>query len=191
MAESLWNYKDEEIVPEYANFRDAADEASSGGSDDSDEGPAAHLDRIYDPNREDAEDFEMRRFFRTFNPKDFFCDRCGSTFNMKDIAGGKFICPCGGQKSASSDEPLQSTLLVWERKGPPWWDLTWEETKRAEGILDAGEEEAVAEHPEIDEECPQCGNERLQFWTRQLRSADEGLSVFYLCKKCGWRTVDK
>eukprot|EP00411_Alexandrium_monilatum_P118874 CAMPEP_0175678234 /NCGR_PEP_ID=MMETSP0097-20121207/23663_1 /TAXON_ID=311494 /ORGANISM="Alexandrium monilatum, Strain CCMP3105" /LENGTH=191 /DNA_ID=CAMNT_0016985019 /DNA_START=26 /DNA_END=602 /DNA_ORIENTATION=+ len=191
MAESLWNYKDEEIVPEYANFRDAADEASSGGSDDSDEGPAAHLDRIYDPNREDAEDFEMRRFFRTFNPKDFFCDRCGSTFNMKDIAGGKFICPCGGQKSASSDEPTAVNAAGLGAQGAPMVGPDLGGDQAAEGILDAGEEEAVAEHPEIDEECPQCGNERLQFWTRQLRSADEGLSVFYLCKKCGWRTVDK
>ncbi|CAK9037660.1 unnamed protein product [Durusdinium trenchii] len=49
----------------------------------------------------------------------------------------------------------------------------------------------VTEHPEIDQECPSCGHNRLQFWTRQLRSADEGLSVFFLCKKCGWRTVEK
>ncbi|CAK9036633.1 DNA-directed RNA polymerase I subunit RPA12 (DNA-directed RNA polymerase I subunit H) (Zinc ribbon domain-containing protein 1) [Durusdinium trenchii] len=39
----------------------------------------------------------------------------------------------------------------------------------------------VTEHPEIDQECPSCGHNRLQFWTRQLRSADEGLSVFFLC----------
>eukprot|EP00042_Codosiga_hollandica_P018440 m.54229 g.54229 ORF g.54229 m.54229 type:complete len:128 (+) comp48712_c0_seq2:120-503(+) len=37
----------------------------------------------------------------------------------------------------------------------------------------------------ISEECPQCGAQEMSFTTAQLRSADEGQTVFYACK-CGY-----
>eukprot|EP00884_Botryococcus_braunii_P007480 jgi/Botrbrau1/16733/Bobra.0301s0004.2 len=42
----------------------------------------------------------------------------------------------------------------------------------------------------VDEQCVKCGNEEVEFYTMQLRSADEGSTVFYECKKCGhkWST---
>ena len=38
---------------------------------------------------------------------------------------------------------------------------------------------------EVEEPCPKCGEQRVSFYTKQLRSADEGSTVFYNCKKCG------
>ena len=37
----------------------------------------------------------------------------------------------------------------------------------------------------IDETCPQCGYEEMTFYTMQLRSVDEGQTVFYACVPCG------
>ncbi|OLY83386.1 DNA-directed RNA polymerase I subunit RPA12 [Smittium mucronatum] len=37
----------------------------------------------------------------------------------------------------------------------------------------------------IEELCAKCGNNQMTFYTMQLRSADEGQTVFYKCTKCG------
>eukprot|EP00055_Hartaetosiga_balthica_P000773 m.137422 g.137422 ORF g.137422 m.137422 type:complete len:129 (-) comp11705_c0_seq1:163-549(-) len=42
------------------------------------------------------------------------------------------------------------------------------------------EEDAV-----IQETCPKCGREEMTYRTAQLRSADEGQTIFYRCK-CGY-----
>eukprot|EP01091_Cochliopodium_minus_P014689 TRINITY_DN5018_c0_g1_i1.p1 TRINITY_DN5018_c0_g1~~TRINITY_DN5018_c0_g1_i1.p1 ORF type:complete len:130 (-),score=22.05 TRINITY_DN5018_c0_g1_i1:61-450(-) len=36
----------------------------------------------------------------------------------------------------------------------------------------------------IEEECPKCGEEKVYYHTKQLRSADEGSTIFYNCPKC-------
>ena len=36
----------------------------------------------------------------------------------------------------------------------------------------------------ISEICPKCGNPEMYFYTMQLRSADEGSTVFYECPAC-------
>ena len=38
---------------------------------------------------------------------------------------------------------------------------------------------------QVDEECPRCKNPQMSFYTVQLRSVDEGSTVFYKCLKCG------
>ncbi|GBG77402.1 hypothetical protein CBR_g23850 [Chara braunii] len=39
----------------------------------------------------------------------------------------------------------------------------------------------------VDEECPKCGNPEMEYYTLQLRSADEGQTVFYECPKCKFK----
>jgi len=36
----------------------------------------------------------------------------------------------------------------------------------------------------IPEECPECHAKEMYFYTMQLRSADEGSTVFYECVRC-------
>ena len=41
----------------------------------------------------------------------------------------------------------------------------------------------------IDEECPKCHAPRMAYTERQLRSVDEGQSIFYQCLKCGHKHI--
>lgn len=40
------------------------------------------------------------------------------------------------------------------------------------------------EGPVVERTCPKCGNEKMSYATLQLRSADEGQTVFYTCTNC-------
>lgn len=40
------------------------------------------------------------------------------------------------------------------------------------------------EGPVVERLCPKCGNDKMSYATLQLRSADEGQTVFYTCTNC-------
>lgn len=42
----------------------------------------------------------------------------------------------------------------------------------------------TSRHAVINEPCPKCAHPELYFYTMQLRSVDEGSTVFYECPKC-------
>jgi len=51
-------------------------------------------------------------------------------------------------------------------------------------------EEDVQQDATIRQTCEKCGQEEVRYYTQQLRSADEGSTVFYTCPNCGhkWNT---
>lgn len=48
----------------------------------------------------------------------------------------------------------------------------------------APKEENADEGPIVERICPKCGNDEMSYATLQLRSADEGQTVFYTCTNC-------
>ncbi|MBN3294111.1 RPA12 polymerase, partial [Polypterus senegalus] len=41
--------------------------------------------------------------------------------------------------------------------------------------------------PVTDRKCARCGNEGMVYHTRQMRSADEGQTVFFTCTRCRYQ----
>lgn len=52
--------------------------------------------------------------------------------------------------------------------------------KRKQIVVKQDEDEG----PVVERVCPKCGNEKMSYATLQLRSADEGQTVFYTCTAC-------
>ncbi|CAL4084268.1 unnamed protein product [Meganyctiphanes norvegica] len=52
------------------------------------------------------------------------------------------------------------------------------------------DEEAELGQMDNERECSKCGNIGMSYTTMQLRSADEGQTVFYICPKCKHREVE-
>lgn len=48
-------------------------------------------------------------------------------------------------------------------------------------------EKEEADGPVVDRKCPKCGHEKMSYATLQLRSADEGQTVFFTCLKCKYK----
>ena len=70
-------------------------------------------------------------------------------------------------------------------KAKPAWvqdgDEDEDRTTQEAGDEDLGNKET---HAVIEEPCPKCGHPEQYFYTMQLRSVDEGSTVFYECPKC-------
>lgn len=43
------------------------------------------------------------------------------------------------------------------------------------------------EGPVVERVCKKCGNQTMSYATVQLRSADEGQTVFFTCTKCNFK----
>jgi DNA-directed RNA polymerase I subunit RPA12 len=52
------------------------------------------------------------------------------------------------------------------------------------------DEEEEAEGPVVDRKCSKCGFGKMSYACLQLRSADEGMTVFFTCVKCSHKETE-
>ena len=109
-----------------------------------------------------------------------FCDKCGGMLlSSKDEQGNKtFKCrSCGWTKpiDASSEEEYKMKKKVEHS--------VREEVKSATQILEWKDKhlKSVIENFK----CKKCGYNKAALETRQTRSADEGMTHFIICLRCG------
>ncbi|KAJ3359827.1 hypothetical protein AMAG_04109 [Allomyces macrogynus ATCC 38327] len=114
-----------------------------------------------------------------------------------NVIAGLVFCPdCGNLLDLStSDSEVKCTLCSYRQPAEAFENVEVVTTSRATAFaahnreimlwksqMGVRQEETSAT---INEKCPKCGNPEMTFHTMQLRSADEGQTVFYSCKKCG------
>ena len=115
---------------------------------------------------------------------------CPDCFTLIDTEQpGVSRCPqCGWSQAVRLGEVIAAastnTLLLETKRWQE--DLAKTQKEKFDELNIAGK----VRKAECLEQCPQCDNDKLMFWTMQTRSADEGETVFYECAKCGYKRVD-
>jgi DNA-directed RNA polymerase I subunit RPA12 len=103
-----------------------------------------------------------------------FCKECGSLLNLGVGDGDEIMCTgCANTTDTSVLSKINFTTKVTVRTESVLSQMNKKQTKKAEN-----------EFAIVEEECPQCKHPEMRYYTMQLRSADEGQTVFYECPKC-------
>eukprot|EP00946_MAST-07B_sp_MAST-7B-sp1_P004906 g4906.t1 len=122
-------------------------------------------------------------FFANLSAGSSFCPECGSLLVLPE--SDPITCDCCGLQCRYEDLP---NLEVVTRSNPrePSAALS-KAARQLDGVKDRAEEDArtTRHRATVDEPCPKCQHPQLEFYTMQMRSADEGQTVFYECTKCG------
>ncbi|KAL7748274.1 DNA-directed RNA polymerase I core subunit rpa12 [Sorochytrium milnesiophthora] len=106
-----------------------------------------------------------------------FCPMCG---NLLEVSSTQQHVKCEVCKYSQPSQVFEE-IEVETRSRPSAFAAANRAIVLFQSRMGAKREEAAT----IQEKCPKCGNPEMTFHTMQLRSADEGQTVFYSCKKCG------
>ena len=98
---------------------------------------------------------------------DLFCSFCGTLVPIKSNSG--LVCPLC-KESFNRESIFHSEKTI---------HLIADEERNSKYVK--------SERVLIKEKCPECGHEGLFFTTAQIRSADEGQTIFYECSKCKYK----
>ena len=111
------------------------------------------------------------------------CTVCG-TENKGDTKStllSMFACDMPYAKLTSADT---SSTTINTKSKPSAFPSLLRSTRSAVQSLT---KEDIQPAAMIKQTCPQCGKEEMRYYTLQLRSADEGSTVFYTCEDCGYK----
>ncbi|XP_072497630.1 DNA-directed RNA polymerase I subunit RPA12 [Notamacropus eugenii] len=107
----------------------------------------------------------------SFHSDSDFCPECGSILPLPGTLD-TVTCPrCDFSIDVREFEgKVVATSVVFHKLGTP--------------LMVPEEEGPEFQGPVIDRRCSNCGHEGMAYHTRQMRSADEGQTVFYTCTNC-------
>ncbi|KAF0910252.1 hypothetical protein E2562_001440 [Oryza meyeriana var. granulata] len=111
--------------------------------------------------------------------RDFlFCGVCGTLLTFDSVRSA--FCPlCGFKRKAKEIEGKETRYTVTAEDIRR--ELKLDAFVKLESALN---EDTVVRRSMTIKLCPVCGHDQLEYYTKQLRSADEGQTVFYECPKC-------
>lgn len=110
-----------------------------------------------------------------------FCTSCGNLLDSISHQQNLTCAVCHTQYDANQFSKLKVVTHTAEHAFPSSLKAKKSLVKTS---LGRGE---VEDGATIKEKCPQCGHDEMQYHTLQLRSADEGATVFYTCTKCSYK----
>lgn len=114
-----------------------------------------------------------------FKSHEGFCPDCGSVLPLLQGAGGVKCYTCKHEFGPEVFGKMESSYTIHFNNLP--------ESGVLQPKLKNSDE---AEGPIVERRCPACKNETMSYATLQLRSADEGQTVFYTCTKCKYKETE-
>jgi len=100
-----------------------------------------------------------------------FCPDCGSILPLPGAQDTVTCVRCGFRVPVRDFEgKVVNTCIVFNKLGT--------------AVPVSVEEGPEFQGPVVDRRCSRCGHEGMAYHTRQMRSADEGQTVFYTCTNC-------
>ena len=102
-----------------------------------------------------------------------FCPQCGTVMDPP-TSHENVTCTCCKFSCRFAQLAIPEVTTKSAATSKPAWLVDYEEKDKA------GQDK----HAIIEEPCPKCANPEMFFYTMQLRSVDEGSTVFYECPKC-------
>ncbi|XP_034181716.1 RNA polymerase I subunit RpI12 isoform X2 [Osmia lignaria lignaria] len=108
-----------------------------------------------------------------------FCSDCGSILPLLGETGDVkcYACQRTWGTEAFGDMAMNCTIHFNKKDA-------YDSSKQKD------DEDEEAEGPIVERKCPQCQNDKMSYATLQLRSADEGQTVFYTCTKCQFKETE-
>lgn len=112
-----------------------------------------------------------------------FCPKCGGLIVPKKVKGKTVLT------SASCTEVKRAGQVCkhLEQDDAKGVMVETVEAKDDIAIVDSKDDDSTL--PEIDAQCPKCGNDRGKYWVVQTRASDEAPTKFIKCSRCShtWR----
>jgi DNA-directed RNA polymerase I subunit RPA12 len=110
-----------------------------------------------------------------------FCDGCGTMLPPIPALGDIVCLSCKKATPAEQFDGIESSYTIWFHKRD---EDDPAQTKKKKG---GANDDFEADGPTVDRQCAKCGYEKMSYATLQLRSADEGQTVFFTCLKCKFK----
>lgn len=108
-----------------------------------------------------------------------FCDHCGSLMPRTTGSNAEQMIKCEDCSLHTKDT---SDKVIVSTSKPSAFPSALR--SKHNDVQNVNTEELQVESV-TNEECPQCHAKEMFYHTKQLRSADEGSTVFYRCGQCG------
>ncbi|KAL7646827.1 UNVERIFIED_CONTAM: hypothetical protein RMT77_002083 [Armadillidium vulgare] len=121
----------------------------------------------------------------TFECEGDFCPECGSILKLEANSVSVKCLMCGHASSLKNIIGVQSSYTI-ELTPASYYDYL----KKNKKDQKKRRKDESAGQMDKDRECGKCGHQGMSYTTMQLRSADEGQTVFYFCPKCKNREVE-
>ncbi|XP_058463916.1 DNA-directed RNA polymerase I subunit RPA12 [Malaya genurostris] len=107
-----------------------------------------------------------------------FCPDCGSILPLLRMTGNVTCYNC----HKSYNEAVFGTMEVGYTI-----QFNSYENKKSDQQDNPNSGVDEADGPVVSRRCPKCSNDKMSYATLQLRSADEGQTVFFTCTKCKFK----